>query len=76
MIVAIGLIGVFLSGFLLGAVFGYTWLVNCDEPVATDWVWGDGTTGVPTTDVSGGYDVDVTGVLGDVPPTWTEDALR
>ena len=71
MIVAIGLIGVFLSGFLLGILFrrqptdsftdndlGYFFAGPNGNP-AESAVWVDDET-----------------VTGDVPPSWTGDALR
>jgi len=69
MIVAIGLIGVFLSGFLLGGLFGY-WTASEDEPVTEDrsWWFSD--------DPESNPDEMVEFVLGDVPPSWTGDALR
>jgi len=66
MIVAIGLIGVFLSGFLLGGLFGYWAAPEEDE----------GQQAAASAIISALYDDDDETVTGDVPPTWTEDALR
>ena len=75
MIVAIGLIGVFLSGFLLGVVFGHQrWYDPWDSRHASvpSEKWAD-IAYDSTGDVS---NPEATIVTGDVPPTWTEDALR
>jgi len=74
MIVAIGLIGVFLSGFLLGATFAL---------YRNDGNLHDDLTPISNSSWAESYDwsayvsnPEATIVTGDVPPTWTEDALR
>ena len=68
MIVAIALVGVFISGFVFGAVFGYRRLEDWFDPwlpaavsvrLDGEWTWDD--------------DIVVT---GDVPPESTTETLR
>ena len=69
MIVAIGLIGVFLSGFLLGVI------LRKPEQVT---VYKSATAGQIMADLLGESAdwVDDETVTGDVPPSWTGDPLR
>ena len=71
MIVAIGLIGVFLSGFLLGAVLRRQPQTFTEEERDCELRY-------PIPPVGSAYvsNPEATIVTGDVPPTWTEDALR
>ena len=58
----------FLAGFLLGGLFGYWAAPEEDE----GQLWSEP---AASAIISALYDDDET-VTGDVPPTWTEDALR
>ena len=68
--IVIALVGVFISGFVFGAVLGFRRLEDWFDPwlpaAVTDrldtHLWID--------------DLDGTGLIGDVPPSWTGDSLR